>query len=68
MGAEGAAMARLPLAEYVHAATLMASRGFFVDERHGDGLVPAIDVANHKVRVRVRVRVGLALTLTLTLT
>ena len=43
MGAEGAAMARLPLAEYVHAATLMASRGFFVDERHGDGLVPAID-------------------------
>ena len=48
VGAEGAAMARLPLVSYVHAATLMASRGFFVDDSHGDGLVPAIDVANHK--------------------
>ena len=48
VGADGAAMARLPLAAYVHAATLMASRGFFVDDRHGDGLVPAVDVANHK--------------------
>ena len=48
VGAEGAAMARLPLSAYVHAATLMSSRGFYVDSTHGDGLVPAIDAANHK--------------------
>ena len=47
-GSDGAAMAQLPLAAYVHAATLMASRGFYVSSAHGDALVPGPDAANHK--------------------
>eukprot|EP00966_Prymnesium_polylepis_P299516 6921617-Prymnesium_polylepis.1 len=48
LGAPAVAMAALPLSAYVHAAVLMASRGFYVCSAHGDALVPGADAANHK--------------------
>ena len=44
-----AAMAALSLESYTQAASLMASRAFFIDDTHGDALVPAADAFNHKV-------------------
>ena len=35
-------------ADYLHAASLTASRAFFVDEHHGEALVPFADLLNHK--------------------
>ena len=42
------AMAAVPLRAFMEAASLMASRAFFIDGTHGDALVPAADAFNHK--------------------
>ena len=34
--------------EYLHAASLTSSRAFYVDEQHGEALVPFADLLNHK--------------------
>ena len=33
---------------YIHAATLTSSRAFYIDEWHGEALVPLADMLNHK--------------------
>ena len=53
-GAEGNAMAALSFESYVAAASLMASRAFFVDDSHGDALCPACDAFNHKASLSPR--------------
>lgn len=53
-GAEGNAMAALSFESYVAAASLMASRAFYVDRSHGDALCPACDAFNHKASLSPR--------------
>ena len=53
-GAEGNTMAALSFESYVAAASLMASRAFYVDRSHGDALCPACDAFNHKVSLSPR--------------
>jgi SET domain-containing protein 6 len=53
-GAEGNAMAALSFESYVAAASLMASRAFFIDDSHGDALCPACDAFNHKASLSPR--------------
>ena len=38
----------MPLEDFLAAASITSSRGFFIDDRHGFGLVPGADFFNHK--------------------
>jgi hypothetical protein len=35
---------------HAHTASFASSRGFFVDQHHGEALVPLADMFNHKVK------------------
>ena len=48
-GPSGEAMAAVSLLAYMQAAVLMASRAFYIGPTHGDALVPAADLFNHKI-------------------
>ena len=45
---EEAIASQLDLTSYLHAATIASSRAFYVDEYHGEALVPFADLLNHK--------------------